>query len=383
MSKRIIIMTASIGYGHDQAAENLKRAIAAIDCTAEIEIIDFMKLLHPTISQFIISTYLRMIDLFPSGYHFLYHMTKKLNTQNKVSDLISYRYKKKIAHMVTAKQIDMIVFTNPFASVLVSSMKKKGKLNLPTATIITDYTAHPVWLDETMDMYFVACDELKQELIESGISPYRIFVSGIPIHEKFDLPVDKNEVIREQDLDPHLPTLLVMGGGLGLGPIKEILDAIGRINAPLQLLVVAGKNSQLKQELENKRYNSLHKVRIYGFCNNINELMGVSHLLISKSGGLTMTEAISKGLPTIIVDPIPGQEVINARYFSGIGAARMVEEPEDLKANIEDLLFYNPDKRNEMLLVARAAAKPRASGSIALRLLDHLKSYNKHKASIN
>ncbi len=381
MGKRIVIMTASIGHGHDQAAENIKRAIAAIDGAAEIEIMDFMKLLHPTISQFIISTYLRMIDVFPSGYHFLYQMTKRLNTQNKVSDLISHRYKKKIAVIVAEKKIDMIVFTNPFASVLVSSMKKKGKLKLPTATIITDYTAHPVWLDETIDMYFVACDELKQELIERGISPHRIFVSGIPIHEKFDLSVDRDKIIREQGLDPHLPTLLVMGGGLGLGPIKEILDSIGSINQPLQLLVVAGKNSQLQLELENKRYNSLHKVKIYGFCNNINELMGISHLLISKSGGLTMTEAISKGLPTIIVDPIPGQEVINARYFSSIGAARLVDELENLKDSIEDLLFNNPDKRNEMLLIARAAARPRASSSIALRLVDYLSAYSKEQRS--
>lgn len=370
-------MTASIGSGHDQAAETIKRSIMGVRENYEVEVIDFMNILHPTISQFIISTYLKMIDLFPSAYHFIYHITKRLSAQSKVSDLITYRYQKKIIKLLTSKKTDMIVFTNPFPTVLISSLKKKGKISTPCATIITDYTAHPVWLDDSIDMYFVGCQELKLDLINRGVIPSKIIVSGIPIHEKFDLPLDKSKIINEQEIKPMLPTLLVMGGGLGIGPIKEMLDIINEISSPLQLLVVAGKNQQLKRELEAKEYRSEHKVKIYGFCNNIHELMEISDLLISKSGGLTMTEAISKGLPTIIVDPIPGQEIVNAMHFSEIGAARLIEERGDLKGSIMELIFLSPEKLKEMRQISLAMAKPEAATNISKNIVQYLEKLDK------
>jgi processive 1,2-diacylglycerol beta-glucosyltransferase len=375
-SKRILIITASVGSGHDQAAATVARSIASRDNSADVEVIDFMNILHPTISQFIVNTYLKMIDLFPTGYHFIYHITKKFSTHNKVSDLISYRYQKKIKKLIIAKNPDMIVFTNPFPSVLISSLKKKGSINIPTATIITDYTAHPVWLDDTIDLYFVGSYELKECLVEKGIKRDRIYVSGIPIHEKFDLKLDKEKIEIKEGINPDLPTILVMGGGLGLGPIKEILDAADEIRKPLQLLVVAGKNQQLRTELESRSSQTAHSVKIYGFCDNIHELMEVSDLLISKSGGLTMTEALNKQLPTIIVDPIPGQEVVNAKYLSRIGAARLLDDLKDLKKNIDELLFEAPESRREMERKALKAAKPRASLNIAKVLL---KNINTHK----
>jgi len=383
MSKRIVIMTASIGSGHDQAAETLKRRILAQESSFDVEVVDFMNILHPTISQFIVSTYLKMIDLFPSGYHFIYHITKKLRTQGKVSDLITYRYQKKITKLLASKPTNMIVFTNPFPAVLISSLKKRRKISIPTATIITDYTAHPVWLDDTIDMYFVGCKELKGDLINRGVSANRIIVSGIPIHEKFDLPIDKGAVARELGIALNLPTLLVMGGGLGLGPIKEILDKIDEINKPLQLLVVAGRNEQLKRELEARQYRDKHKVKVFGFCNNIHELMEVSDLLISKSGGLTMTEAASKGLPTIVVDPIPGQEVVNALYFSRLGAARLINELAELKECINELFFTDPEKRWAMVKSSYAAAKPKAATNIANMLMTYLEKLNNDWASIS
>lgn len=380
MKKRILIMTASIGSGHDQAAATIARSILSRDNAADVEVIDFMNILHPTISQFIINTYLKMIDFFPTGYHFIYHITKKFSTQNKVNDLISYRYQKKIKKLIIAKNPDMIVFTNPFPSVLISTLKKKGSINIPTATIITDYTAHPVWLDDTIDLYFVGSNELKESIVGNGISRERIFVSGIPIHEKFDLQLDKEKIQIKEAINPSLPSLLIMGGGLGLGPIKEILDIVDEIRRPLQLLVVAGKNQQLKAELESRSYQATHSVKIYGFCDNIHELMEISDLLISKSGGLTMTEALNKQLPTIIVDPIPGQEVVNAEYLSRLGAARLLEDLKDLKKNIEELLYVDPENRGEMEKKAASVAKPKASVNIAQVILRHI---NTHKEKEN
>lgn len=383
--KRILIMTASFCTGHDQAAATIASSIVSRDTAIEVEILDFMNILQPTISQFIINTYLKMIDLFPTAYHLIYHITKKFSTQNKVNDLISYRYKKKIKKLLAVKKPDMIIFTNPFPSVLISALKKKRSINISTATIITDYTAHPVWLDDSIDLYFVGSNELKEGLIKSGIRREAIHVSGIPIHEKFDLKLDKEKIALQEGIDLEVPRLLIMGGGLGLGPIKEILEIVDQINKPLQLLVVAGKNQQLKLELEARSYQKAHKVKVYGFCDNIHELMEISELLISKSGGLTMTEAINKKLPTIIVDPIPGQEVINAMYLSNLGAAILLEELKDLKSNIEELLYTNPEKRRDMAERASCAAKPRSAANIAKIIVRYINNHKKKegRASIS
>lgn len=263
----------------------------------------------------------------------------------------------------------IILFTNPFPSVLVSHLKRKNKINTYTATIITDYTAHSVWLDPTIDNYFVGSNIVRQEMVKKGVNPLKIHVTGIPIDEKFNMTMDKKQKMMELGLKDHVATILIMGGGLGLGPMEEILAITDKVNKPLQLIVVAGKNQSLKYELENRTYNPKHKVRIFGFSNNIHELMECSQLLISKAGGLTMTEAVTKRLPILIFDPIPGQEVKNAQYFSYIGVAQYLKDLSSVKTAIEELLYERPYKRERMVKRCSAARRPHAAEDVSRFLL--------------
>ena len=371
---KIMIMTASIGCGHDQAAKVIKDSLLNQYNNIDIEIIDFIELLPSTIGSIIKSTYLKMIDLVPSWYNLLYQGTMKLNQPSKVSNILAYKYKKRIQELIEDSNPDMILFTNPFPSTLVSHLKRKNKINTYTATIITDYTAHSVWLDPTIDSYFVGSNVLKQEMMDSGIEGSKIHITGIPIDNKFEIESNREDTILELGLDINLPTVLIMGGGLGLGSIEEILETTDKIDRELQLIVVAGKNELLKNELQNRAYNPKHKVKVLGFCHNINELMGCSHLLVSKAGGLTMTEAIAKELPVLIFDPIPGQEVKNAQYFSDIGAAMYLEDPVELRNAIEELLFNNPDKRNRMVKCCSIIRKPYASNEISEFIFEKIRN---------
>lgn len=361
---KIMIMTASVGYGHDQAAQVMKKNLMKEDENVEIEIIDFMDIFPSSIGHLIKSTYLKMIDMVPSWYNLLYQGTMKLNQQSKVNDLFSYKYKKKILALILEANPDLILFTNPFPSTMVSHLKRRGKINIQTASIITDYTAHRVWLDPTIDNYFVGSNILKQEMVDRGIEATKIHVTGIPIDSKFNLHVNRDEVMKSLELDSDLPTLLIMGGGLGLGSIEEVLETIDSIDKQLQLIVVAGKNEQLKEELENRVCNPLHKVRILGFCDNVHELMACSHLLVSKAGGLTMTEAVTKQLPVLVFDPIPGQEVKNAQYFSDIGAAMYLKNLDELKSAIIELLYEQPGKRLKMVKCCSVIRRPQATRDV-------------------
>jgi len=362
---KIMIMTASVGCGHDQAAKVIKDDLLDRYNNIDIEIIDFIDLFPSAIGSIIKSTYLKMIDKVPSWYNLLYQGTMKLNQQSKVSSIFAYKYKKKTLTLIEASNPDMILFTNPFPSTLVSHLKRKNKISTYTASIITDYTAHSVWLDPTIDNYFVGSNILKEEMVDRGIEVSKIHVTGIPIDGKFNTAVNKTDKLLELGLNISLPTVLIMGGGLGLGSIEEVLETTDTIDKNLQLIVVVGKNKALKNELENRTYNPKHNVKVLGFCNNVHELMECSHLLISKAGGLTMTEAVTKELPVLVFDPIPGQEVKNAQYFSDIGTAMYLKDLEEIKYAIEELLYENPEKREKMVKCCSVIRKPYATEDVS------------------
>lgn len=362
---KIMIMTASVGCGHDQAAKVIKKHLLDKHDNIDIEIVDFIDIFPSTIGSLIKTTYLKMIDMVPSWYSLLYQATMRLNQQSKVTSIFSHKYKKKIQTIIEASNPDLILFTNPFPSTLVSHLKRKNKINIYTASIITDYTAHSVWLDPTIDSYFVGSNILKQEMIDRGIEDSKIHVTGIPIEGKFNTPVNREEKMVELGLEVDIPTVLIMGGGLGLGSIEEVLKTTDKINKPLQLIVVAGKNQSLKEELQNRVYNPKHNVKILGFCDNVHELMECSHLLVSKAGGLTMTEAVTKELPVLVYDPIPGQEVKNAQYFSDIGAAMYLKDLNELRDAIEELLYEKPQKREKMVKCCSVIRKPYAAENVS------------------
>ncbi len=358
--KRILILTASIGSGHDEVAKTIGHKLLEKDQQIQIKIIDFMQILHPSISKLIISSYLKMIGLFPSWYHYLYQWTMKINSNNKVKDIISYRYQKKLLQVLDEFKPCLIVFTNPFPLSIAISLKKKGMLKAKTATIITDYTAHSVWMDGLVDYYFVGSHQLKKDLIREGIHEDRIIITGIPVHYKFMQKVDQIQIANQYQIELTIPTLLIMGGGLGLGPIEEVINIIQEVNMPLQILVVTGRNEELKKILTEKIYNKKHLIKIFGYVDNVNELMDVSDLLISKAGGLTMTEAMNKELPVLIVNPIPGQEEVNASFFSKIGTAIWLQQLQDIKLVIQELLYNNPLKLKEMKDKCKEYKRPRA-----------------------
>lgn len=366
MSKyKIMIMTASVGCGHDRVAETIEKQLLDKYKNIEIRIVDFIDIFPPAMGQFIKNAYLKMVDKAPYWYNLLYQFTARSSQKNKASSIFTYKYKKKICALIRVFGPHMILFTNPFPLVLVSHLKRKNRINTYTASIITDYTAHSVWLDPTINSYFVGSNILKREMIDGGINALKIHVTGIPIDKKFDVQVNREEKMTELGLDMNLPTVLIMGGGLGLGSIEEVLETTDKINKPLQLIAVAGKNEILRRELENRTYNQNHNVKILGFCDNVHELMECSHLLISKAGGLTMTEAVVKKLPVLVFDPIPGQEVKNAQYFSYIGAAMYLRDLKEVKNAIYELLYENPEKRQRMVMCCSVVRKPCAAEDVS------------------
>ena len=199
--------------------------------------------------------------------------------------------------------------------------------------VLTDYSLHEIWLFSEVDAYFVATAEMKSELEKH--SRQKIFATGIPISIRNEELGMRNEKPKSQLRITHY-AFLIMGGGLGLGSIEQTLRELDAIEIPLSITVIAGRNEKLSARI--RAMKSRHSIEVLGYVGNVLELMQRATLLITKPGALTMTEAFAVGLPMILHAPIPGPEALNAQYAVRNGAARSLEDGENIAPIIEKLL---------------------------------------------
>lgn len=242
-----------------------------------------------------------------------------------------------------------------------------------TVCIITDFEAHAFWLEPPADFYCVAAKETMESLVARGTCRENIAVTGIPISSKFSAPVNALEVRKRYGLRDDLCTLLVLGGGFGMGPVAEILEQLDKTEGDFQTLVVAGRNEKLRSELAVQDY--LHPTRVLGFCSNMHELMTVADLIISKPGGLTTSEALALGRPLFILNPIPGQEAANSDFLLERGAAAKVNRVNDLPFRLQELI--GSKKLEEMTRAAKSLGRPDAAREICDQVL---RRFEKHSA---
>jgi len=368
--KRIMIFTASIGSGHDQVAKVLVDALSAQRGVTVVSF-DFMALWGTSLRELFKQGYFKMIDWVPSWYHHLYQNTMRLAEGDQVKYLLGYRYEKKISALIKEFRPTTILCTNPFPLISLASLKKKGKASVEIATLITDYTAHSIWLDDAVDYYFVGSNALKDNLINRGVLREQIYMTGIPIHPRFHQPVDPYSIYQREGLLPQMKTVLIMGGGLGMGPFEEILEQLEMVPETMQLLVVTGKNQKLQAWLHEQIKSSHHRIKIYGYIDFINELMSISQLLISKSGGVSMTEAMSRSLPIFVTAPIPGQETGNADFIEQMGIGKHIRHLDSLGNSVKKLFFDAPWEYEAMKKNCRWLMRPRALEEITEVLTKH------------
>jgi processive 1,2-diacylglycerol beta-glucosyltransferase len=250
---------------------------------------------------------------------------------------------------------DAIVSTHFLTCGLSSYLKERGLIDSRLITVITDFDAHPLWISPLTDMYVVASDTAANSLKKLGIGSERIRASGIPVEPKF-LSQEKGPRSREaMRLSKERFTVLVVTGSFGLGPVEQIVRAF--LGQDIQLLVVCGANNSLYQRLKLKGYPD---VKAFGFINNLQELMAASDMIITKPGGLTLSEALVMDLVPVFVSPIPGQERANIRVLMqhGIGHfPKDISEIKDIVCGYKD----NPERLLEAKGLIERLKKPQAT----------------------
>ena len=258
---------------------------------------------------------------------------------------------------------DIIITTHWLPNEVVSHLKKRHPFKALLVTCITDYYPHAFWRDSGVDLYFAPHADLTVRLKQLGILENKIKVTGLPIDKVFGVRIEKVIIRAKLGLAKEKPTVLIASGGFGIGPVAELVAEVNKIERSLQILVICGNNSKLQDRLYEVAKRSHHQIKIFGFVNNMHELMDASDLMISKPGGLTTTEAMAKALPLIILDPIPGQETYNSEFLIKHQAGIEAKNPAHARLIIEQLLV-EPERLKHLTENISQLAKPHAAQEI-------------------
>ncbi|EJO5346201.1 UDP-N-acetylglucosamine--LPS N-acetylglucosamine transferase [Clostridium botulinum] len=378
---KILILSVSAGGGHGHAAEALKSYIKLNNDKAEITVIDTLKYINPLIDKVIIGSYLKTLKVNPSLFGKLYDHSED---DDCIATAISSNFNKimtyKLSPLLKEFKPDTIICTHPFPAEMISIMKGKGKLNIPSLTILTDYAPHSIWIQDHTDAYIVSNSDMIDEMVTRGVDKNKIFDFGIPVSPGFLNIYDNEKTLKELGLNTYTPTFLIMGGSLGIGKITDLYSELIKIEQNIQIIIITGNNKKLYNQLNKLKENSNKETRIIGFTNKVNKYMQCCDLLLTKPGGLTITEALISNIPMAIFSPIPGQEEKNAKFLLKHNLAINIDCIENTKNIIDDLLKSKSTLKT-MSLNCSKFSKPNSGNDIynLLKFLVNIKKNNSIK----
>lgn len=342
--KKVLILTTSTGQGHNQAATSVAESFANADY--EITKLDFLAKNSKLLNDLIVVGYEMSASKFPKTYGLFYHLTDS-SFINKLLKLPFYSARKKVAKLIDEIKPDVIVASHSLSISVISDLKKHG-LKTPFILLVTDFKAHYLYVDSYVDAYITGSDYTKQSLIDRNINPDKIYPIGIPISSEFYTEVTTADTLKDNEYF----NILLMGGSLGLNNIFTVLKELLKNPNKLRITVVCGKNNNLKNKLlkycnDNNFKNK--KLHILGFTKDISYLMDYCDVIISKPGGLTVTESIIKNIPLVIPFAIPGQEIENIDFLTSEGYSIYVKDIKKLNDTVNNLI-NNPEELSKLRL---------------------------------
>lgn len=362
--RRILYLTVNAGAGHVRAAQAVKQGLRQLNIRSHALTIDAFRYASRFLSRVVLGSYMEILKMAPAIYGYLYNRAEASESMGEANGLLNKASAPRFRRLLKRFRPDVVICTHAFPVGVMARLKRKGYLKAPLVTVITDFTVYPFWLHEMVDLYFVASSEQQERMVAKGIERSKIFVTGIPIDPQFTYAYDRVKILDKYGLRPDLPTLLVMGGGLGLGPVQQVVKILSDLPQPHQLMVIAGKNRRLTEELQGLAATYDIPIKIFGFVDNVHVLMDAADLIVTKPGALTSAEALAKGLPLVIVDPLPGQEERNAAFLARHEAAIVVNDLALLSEEVGNLLTA-PARLAELRANARALGNPRAALDVA------------------
>jgi len=360
---KVLILTTNYGNGHLQAARALEEQFT-LKKNAHVVVKDIYQETNPRLHEFTKKLYLKS---FTKGggqlYRFFYYGSQEIS-KRKLPIHFPYGYTE-LSKIITKEQPDAIINTFPIQTV--QYFLSKTNRTIPTYHVITDYCLHYSWIHPKTDKYFVATPLLESQLMDRGIDKRKIVVSGIPVRNQFQQTYSLPYLIDKYQVNKNLKTILLIAGAHGVSKeISYICENLER-DEKVQILIVCGNNKQLYEQLQYKFQHEKH-IQVFGYVSDMAELLQLAACVVTKPGGITLTEAMVKNVPIVLLKATPGQEKENALFFQSNGAAISFEKTEHLVKGLNRLVL-NHTKLQEMKASLDSIHVPNAAETIVGHVL--------------
>ncbi|MNJ45852.1 Processive diacylglycerol beta-glucosyltransferase [compost metagenome] len=324
--KRVLILSEGFGRGHTQAGHALAAGIKKLCPETKTKVMELGSFLNPIVAPWILSAYRVTVNTSPALVGMLYRKKYEKPVGRLTRLALHKMFYHHASQVIRQLQPDVIICTHPIPNAVVARLRASG-LRVPLYTLITDYDAHGAWISPEVDQYLVSTPEVKQLLLQRGVSPETVQVTGIPVHPNFWSIQDKASARRELGIR-QMPTVLVMGGGWGLLLKDELIDKLLAWRSKVQIICCTGSNEKLAEKLRACPALQHENITIIGHTHEVSKWMDASDILITKPGGMTCTEGLAKDIPMLFFESIPGQEEKNREYFVSHGFGMELSSPE-------------------------------------------------------
>lgn len=376
--KKVLILYGAYGGGHLSAAKTISKQLETLykDDVA-VSMVDCIEYINKYVNKVSTEAYKELAKKAPWVWKHVYKSARHgpvSHISTTTNKLMSY----KLNSLIKEENPDLIISTHPFATQMCAMLKEKEKIDCKLATILTDYHIHDQWLvlSKYNDYFFVSNEQMKAAMIAEGIHDQKIFVTGIPISDKFSQKFNKKEIYELFKLSPDKKTVLFFAGGefgLGRNTTIMVLKALIRLFRELQIVAISGKNKKMNKKFQEliEITNSSDRVKLFEYTDKVPELMSISSVVITKAGGLTITECLASNIPIVIINPIPGQEEENAEFLEKNDLAVWIKKGDSIARTLKNL-SRNQEKLETMIENSKRFAKPKAAEKICKILMKEI-----------
>ncbi|MDQ6823736.1 MAG: glycosyltransferase [Candidatus Eremiobacteraeota bacterium] len=360
-----MFLSANVGVGHMSAASAVREALEQVDPAVQTSVVDSYKYAASVVSRVVSNGYLGMVKTIPQMYRFIYNRAERATEVGPFRTWIHQFTASNLRSLIETERPDVVVCTHAFPCGVMAEYKREFSDAPPVVGVVTDFVVHNFWIHRNIDGYAVATQEMCKALVARGVNGDRIVVSGIPVEPAFGVRHEPADVLRDRlglPRDRHV--VLLMGGGLGIGPLETMMRSLNQVGAPVAAVVIVGKNARLEGRVLETAHEMSYPLRVLRFVDNVHDYMHAADILLTKPGGLTTTEALVANLPMVLYKPLPGQEERNTRYLVDRKAAVRARNARDLTRIVSNLL-ESEERRNAMRKAMQQLAKPNAAAEIA------------------
>ncbi|HMQ33180.1 MAG TPA: glycosyltransferase [Chloroflexaceae bacterium] len=379
----ILIVHASLGTGHISAATAMSEAFRQEG--RDVVVVDVLDYANPVLRAALKEYFKQTTQRTPQLYKLLYDQSDTTDAEeafngNRLLTMLERPFLSQFEQLVADLKPEAVISVHPVPGHILAHNKQLGLLPQPFYVVVTDYMAHSSWLVPGVDVYFVPSEFTRRGLLMRGVPDERIVVTGIPVNLEISEPKDGAEMRARYDLPQDRPVIGLFGGGIDVERVRLMVSQLleGRTNGTL--VVVAGRNEQLQAALADLGDGPCMALRVYGMIDHVDDIVAASDLVISKAGGLIVSEVLARGTPMVIIDPIPGQEEWNADVVAGAGAGIQLRMPETVPPAALYLLSQ-PERLDLMRRQARLIGRPRAALDVAGRVLADLAGTPREEAA--